>query len=103
VAGSAIKLYRKSRRIIPSPKKKEKGEYYNCGKKGYYAREYYSIKQAGAAKPNKSRESRKKANTVEHGKESWTAYYKNNYLIYFFEKDRADYFLKRKDPKKERV
>jgi hypothetical protein len=70
VAGSATKLYRKTRRTTPSPKKKEKGEYYNCGKKGYYAREYRSIKQAEAAKPYKSREPRKKANTVEYGKES---------------------------------
>jgi hypothetical protein len=44
MAGSAIKLYRKTRRIIPSLKKKEKGEYYNYGKKGYYAREYCSTK-----------------------------------------------------------
>jgi hypothetical protein len=70
MAGSAIKLYRKSRRIMPSLKKKEKGEYYNCGKKRYYARKYRSIKQAEAAKPNKLRKPRKKANTVEHGKES---------------------------------
>jgi hypothetical protein len=70
VAGSVIKLYRKSRRTMPSLKKKEKGECYNCGKKGYYARECRSTKQAGAAKPNKLREPRKKANTVEHGKES---------------------------------
>jgi hypothetical protein len=70
VAESAIKLYRKSRKTMPSLKKKEKGEYYNCGKKGYYAREYRSIKQTGAAKSNKSREPRKKANTVEYGKES---------------------------------
>jgi hypothetical protein len=70
VAGSAIKLYRKTRRITPSPKKKEKGEYYNCGKRGYYAREYRSTKQAGAAKPNKLREPRKKANIAEYGKES---------------------------------
>jgi hypothetical protein len=70
VAGSATKLYRKSRRTMPSPKKKEKGECYNYGKKGYYAREYRSTKQTGAAKPNKSREPRKKANAVEHGKES---------------------------------
>jgi hypothetical protein len=103
VAGLIIKLYRKSRRIMSSLKKKEKGECYNYGKKRYYARECRSIKQTEAAKPNKSRESRKKANTVEYGKESWTAYYKNNYLIYFFEKNRADYFLKGKGPKEERV
>jgi hypothetical protein len=103
MAGSATKLYRKTRRTTPFLKKKKKGEYYNCGKKGYYARKYRSIKQAGAAKSNKLREPRKKANTVEYGKESWTAYYKDNYLIYFSEKDRADYFLKRKDLKEERI
>jgi hypothetical protein len=70
VVDSAIKLYRKTRRTISSPKKKEKGECYNYGKKGYYAREYRSIKQAGAAKPNKLREPRKKTNTVEYGKKS---------------------------------
>jgi hypothetical protein len=30
-------------------------------------------------------------------------YYKDNYLIYLFEKDRADYFLRGKDPEEERV
>jgi hypothetical protein len=44
VAGLATKLYRKTRRVTPSPKKKEKGECYNCEKKGHYARECRSIK-----------------------------------------------------------
>jgi hypothetical protein len=70
MAESVIKLYRKSRRIIPSLKKKEKEEYYNYEKKRYYAREYRLIKQTGAAKSNKLRESRKKINTIEYGKES---------------------------------
>jgi hypothetical protein len=70
MAESATKLYRKTRRTTPSLKKKEKGECFNCGKKGYYAREYRSTKQAGATKPNKSREPRKKANIAEYEKES---------------------------------
>jgi hypothetical protein len=70
MAGSVIKLYRKTRKTISFLKKKEKGEYYNYGKKGYYAREYRSIKQAGAAKPYKSREPKKKANIAEYRKES---------------------------------
>jgi hypothetical protein len=44
MAGSAIKLYRKTRRTTPSPKKKEKEEYFNYEKKGYFAREYRLIK-----------------------------------------------------------
>jgi hypothetical protein len=103
VAESATKLYRKTRRVTPSLRKKEKGEYYNYGKKGHYARECRSTKQAGAAKSNKPREPKKKANTVEYKKESWTAYYKDNYLIYFSEKDRANYFLRGKSLKEERV
>jgi hypothetical protein len=70
VAESIIKLYRKTRRIIPSLKKKEKGECYNCDKKGHYAREYRSTKRAGAAKPNRLREPRKRANMAEYGRKS---------------------------------
>jgi hypothetical protein len=70
MVGLVIKLYRKTRRITPSLKKKEKGECFNCEKKEYYAREYRSTKQVGAAKPNKPRELRKKVNIVEYGKES---------------------------------
>jgi hypothetical protein len=40
---------------------------------------------------------------AEHGKESWTTYYKDNCLIHLLEKNRADYFLKGKGREEERV
>ena len=39
VAESATKLYRKIRKLQITPKK-EKGEYFNYGRKGYFARNY---------------------------------------------------------------
>jgi hypothetical protein len=84
-------------------KRKEKGEYFNCGKKGHFVREYRLAKQARAVQPSKTREPRKKANAAEYGKTSWTAYYEDNCLVYLSEKDGADYFLKGRNLREERV
>jgi predicted transglutaminase-like protease len=73
MAGFAIKQYHKDRKRGPKAfngalKKKKTEKYFNCGKEGYFAKEYRSLKTNTAKSKKPRKRPAAKANMAEPSK-----------------------------------